>query len=51
MILENMMTNSVNGIRLINPSWPLRVYKGENSEGYRTYVVVSMSLLIYYQQN
>ena len=41
MILENMMTNSVNGIRLINPSWPLRVYKGENSEGYRTYVVVS----------
>ena len=41
MILENMMTNSVNGIRLINPSWPLRVYKGDNSEGYRTYVVVS----------
>lgn len=36
-----MMTNSVNGIRLINPSWPLRVYKGDNSEGYRTYVVVS----------
>lgn len=41
MILENMMTNSVNGIRLINPSWPLRIYKGDNSEGYRTYVVVS----------
>ena len=41
MILENMMINSGNGVRLINPSWPLKIYKGGNSEGYRTYVVVS----------
>ena len=41
MKLENMLTNSVNGIRLINPSWPLRIYKGDNRDGYRTYVVVS----------
>ena len=41
MILENMMINSGNGVRLIDPSWPLKIYKGGNSEGYRTYVVVS----------
>ena len=35
------MINSGNGVRLINPLWPLKIYIGGNSEGYRTYVVVS----------
>ena len=28
-------------VGLINPEWPLRIYKGDNANGYRVYSVIS----------